>query len=475
MTTPRWLDQRFADRPDSGAKGLNPAAAYRVWRVAKLYETVGWAAGRSPFFRRLLEPRTAARALRGLDKAARSGDLGAAEDILAELPFCFPAQLAAEAGLFLAVGHDEVEGIVSVPSSGTSGAVKRIFSTAADLEETVVFFQYGMRFMVDPGQDRVALAMSPARPGNVGDLLGRAMERLGLPFLAQGFPPPAGRDEAWLKELVDWRPTCLVGVPAHMLALARHPLAAELSRGLKTMLLSGDVADDDLVAELEKNLPGCRVYRHYGSTETGLGGAVECRQRLWPHPRDDLWLEIVDEKGRRVPASPGEIVITPLTRRAMPLLRYRSGDEGEILTDTCPCGSFLPRLKVYGRLADRLTLPGGRILRASDFEAPLLALPFVRDYRPAYAPGPRPLLRLTLVPGPDYPAEAARLGLERVRAWLGSDGAGLSIEVRLESPRQSAAEEKTPGGKRRLERLSDQDASSPGPAPALTISSGRQT
>ena len=452
MKSELWLDKRFRDRPDAGLQGRNPASALRRWQILKLAETIDWAGHNSAFFQRAIEPRLAAATVAGLKKAAE-GDEAAAGKLLAALPFCTPKQLAADPGLFLAVGQDEVAGVVSVPSSGTSGPAKRIFSTDADLEETVTFFEYGLRFLVEPGADRLALAMSPARPGNVGDLLERALKRLNIPFLAHGFAPAPGGEEEWLAELIDWRPSCLVGVPPQMLALSRQRRAAELGRSLKTILLSGDVADEALVAELEKNF-GCRVFRHYGSTETGLGGAVECGQRLWPHLRDDLWVEIVDEEGRPLPDGPGEIVITPLTRRGMPLLRYRSGDEGELLNEACPCGSLMPRLKVFGRLADRFRLPGGRLLRASDFEAPLLALPFVRDYRPAYRPGKPPLLRLTLALTEDHPAEAVRLAEESIKCWLGREADQLTVQIGIWSGENESGV-KALGGKRHLEWLND--------------------
>jgi hypothetical protein len=95
----------------------------------------------------------------------------------------------------------------------------------------------------------------------------------------------------------------------------------------------------------------------------------------------DLIHEIVDEQGRALPAgSVGEIAVTTLTREAMPLLRYRTGDEGLILQGECPCGSVFARLHVLGRLARRLRLPDGSFLRLSDLDSLLYALPFVQGY-----------------------------------------------------------------------------------------------
>lgn len=103
---------------------------------------------------------------------------------LSGLPFTFPAELAAQPESFLSISHDEVASLYSFSSSGSTGPGKRIFCTVDDLEGTMQFFEHGMGYLLDPGRDRVALLMStlnPARGGNLGDLFGRAMQRLGTP------------------------------------------------------------------------------------------------------------------------------------------------------------------------------------------------------------------------------------------------------------------------------------------------------
>ena len=445
-----WLTQRSLDRADFPASGQAPdlTGRHHLWRQAKLLETIEWAAANSPFYQERLSPH----AVKTLKEAI--SDLKAEElwRALASLPLTRPEDLAADSLAFLAVGQDEVEGIVSVSTSGTSGRTKRIFSTVGDMAETIVFFEYGMRILVAPGRDRVALAMSPARPGNVGDLLGRALERWRIPFTSVGFVPAnEGGENRWLEDLAAWRPTCLVGVPPQMLALSRHE-KAPLLKDLRSMLLSGDVAEGRLVEELEKNFPACRVYRHYGLTECGLGGAVECEQRDWPHLRDDLWVEIIGPDGRPLPpGTDGEIVITPLTRRGQPLLRYRTGDEGLIMPEACTCGTLSPRLKIYGRLNDRVFHQGPLTLRTADFEAPLLKLNFVRDYDLVL--GADGGLEIIISPAGEPPPQAEELATAQVNEWLSSNGAALSCQVSIARP---AGQKKSPsrasGGKRRLIR-----------------------
>lgn len=445
-----WLDRRFRERPDSGYAGGSLSEAWQRWRASRLARLLLRAASASRWYRQRLEAGLAAR-LAGRLRRGRPEEF---PSLLAELPFTGPEDLAADSDAFLAVGQGRVAGVVSVPTSGTSGRSKRVYSTAADLEETVSFFEYGMRFLVSPGRDRVALAMSAARPGNVGDLLGRALARWQIPFLAHGFVPAgAAEEESWLAGLLAWKPSCLVGVPPQMLSLVRHPRGAALAGTLRTLLLSGEVADDRLVAELEKSLPGGRVFRHYGLTETGLGGAVECGRRNWPHLRDDLWAEIIGPDGAPRPdGQSGELVVTPLTRLGMPLLRYRTGDEARLLSEPCPCASIFPRLEVFGRLSDRLTL-GGRSLRVSDFEEPLLALPFVRDFSLTLRSEKPPELDLRLNVTPGTPPEAAAAAVSALKRWLGEDGGRVKLNLELSLIRENdPAAARALGGKRRLAR-----------------------
>ena len=73
---------------------------------------------------------------------------------------------------------------------------------------------------------------------------------------------------------------------------------------------------------------GGDVYNHYGTTEMGLGGGVECAAHRGYHLREaDLYFEIVDPlTGEHVEDGEfGEVVFTTLTREGMPLIRYRMG------------------------------------------------------------------------------------------------------------------------------------------------------
>ncbi|MDR1546260.1 MAG: AMP-binding protein [Deltaproteobacteria bacterium] len=374
---------------------------------------------------------------KSVDRASRSADLLEARlaATLARLPFTWPEELAEAPEAFLCVSQDEVEALTSIPTSGSQGRLKRVFSSAEDLEGVVSFFQFGMRHLVEPGRDRPALLMNGGRPGTVGWLLEKALARWDVPLLIAGFLDFA-RLDAVAAELAEARVTCLVGLPWQLLALARGAVSRRPA-ALQTVLLSGEAAPQALKQALTDEW-GAEVFVHYGLTEFGLGGAVECRCHGGPHLREaDLAVEIVDADGRALPpGQAGEIVVTSLSRRAMPLLRYRTGDLGLMAPDACPCGSVMRRLRPLGRLADRLTLPDGRLTSLTELGE--LLPPFAAGCRLGWRPSP-PLLRAAFAVRPGTgpanrpsggpsAAEARRLRQD----FLAFLGPGVELELVFE-------------------------------------------
>ena len=91
----------------------------------------------------------------------------------------------------------------------------------------------------------------------------------------------------------------------------------------KRVLLSADYCAPAVINTIERRWC-CEVYVHYGLTESGLGCAVETPERIGMIPRSDILLETLPD---------GELVLTTLRREAMPLIRYRTGDLGELTSD----------------------------------------------------------------------------------------------------------------------------------------------
>jgi phenylacetate-CoA ligase len=105
------------------------------------------------------------------------------------------------------------------------------------------------------------------------------------------------------------------------------------------------------------------VTENYGLSELyGPGVATECAtardgMHVW---EDHFLVEVVDpDTGERVPEGDrGELVLTGLTKEALPVLRYRTGDVVEHTTDRCECGRTHARIDVVGRSDDLLVVRG---------------------------------------------------------------------------------------------------------------------
>lgn len=294
---------------------------------------------------------------------------------LAELPFTFPSDLAGSETRFLTVSQSRIRRVVTLSTSGTTAAPKRLCFTDEDLDSTEDFFLHGMSTFTPPGSV-AAVFMEGPRPDSIGQLLVRALARIGCATHVFGLV----RDPAEAAARVDAvRPDVVVGLPAQL-----GSVAGRTRHRPESVLVSADMSPPSLRKRIEERW-SCTVYNHYGLTESGWGAAVECRARQGCHVRElDLLLEIVDAKGRVLPDGQwGEVVLTTLGRAAFPLVRYRTGDEGRFLPGTCPCGSLLKRLEVIGRLPRKGA--GGLPLRLYDVEDALWGFPWIEDFRVSLA------------------------------------------------------------------------------------------
>jgi phenylacetate-coenzyme A ligase PaaK-like adenylate-forming protein len=189
------------------------------------------------------------------------------------------------------------------------------------------------------------------------------------------------------------RVNALVGIPTQVLSLARRGGG---SVAPKSVLLSTDYVPDAITNELRR-IWGCDVYNHYGMTEMGFGGGVECRAHFGYHLRElDLYFEVVHpETGAPVPEGQvGEVVFTTLMRRGMPLIRYRTGDFSRFIREQCPCGTVLKTLaRVKGRIGAQVELGEGITLTMADLDEALFSIPGLLDFS-AKVDGERRMVRL---------------------------------------------------------------------------------
>jgi phenylacetate-CoA ligase len=126
---------------------------------------------------------------------------------------------------------------------------------------------------------------------------------------------------------------------------------------------------------------GVKAFNSYGLSEmNGPGVAFECSQQQGMHIwEDDFLVEIVDPDSLDplTPGDEGELVLTTLSREAMPIIRYRTGDLTRILPARCPCGRVHNRLdRIKGRSDDMIIIKGVNIFPVQ-VEQTLMEIPEV--------------------------------------------------------------------------------------------------
>jgi phenylacetate-CoA ligase len=189
--------------------------------------------------------------------------------------------------------------------------------------------------------------------------------------------------------IADLKPDILTCTPSYAIrlgeALAQAGLTVATGLSLKAGIFGAEPWSQEMRIRISELL-GLRALDIYGLSEViGPGVASECLVEAdGLHVNEDHFLvEAVDPvTGELVPdGTPGELVFSTLTKEALPLLRYASGDIAALRRGSCGCGRTLVKMsKVTGRKDDMLVIRGVNVY-PSEIERILLAEPQVAsDY-----------------------------------------------------------------------------------------------
>jgi phenylacetate-CoA ligase len=187
-------------------------------------------------------------------------------------------------------------------------------------------------------------------------------ERLGCTVT----PMSGGNTEKQIVLLQDFGARVLCATPSYALNIAEVAEAegVDLAGGpLQIGVFGAEPWSEAMRAELDQRL-GIRAVDIYGLSEIlGPGVAAECvEERAGLHGWEDQFLfEVIDpESGAPLPiGESGELVITTLTKQALPMIRYRTRDITRLSTEPCSCGRTHVRiLRVTGRNDDMLIIRG---------------------------------------------------------------------------------------------------------------------
>lgn len=281
-------------------------------------------------------------------------------------------------------------GLVAVPieeisevhaSSGTTGKRKIVGYTDEDIE---LCSKNLARMYVAFGANKDDLLINTFLYGLFSGGLGihHGANKLGMGVI----PFSAGSDNVLIDLIRDLQPTIISGTPSYILHIGslmrKHNLKKD-DISLKYGILGAEPWSESAKPLLMNSL-GIKAYDLYGLSELMICVSFECSAESGLHINEDRYIpEIVDPvTGDPLPyGEKGELVITTLDNRAMPLIRYRTGDISSIYLDKCPCGRTLIKMsKPHGRTDDMLIIKGVNVF-PSQIEDCLLKLGFVSNYQ----------------------------------------------------------------------------------------------
>jgi len=339
----------------------------RKLQLERLQKVVERVYNQVPFYRRKFD-----------EVGVKPGDIKHLED-LAKLPFTVKNDLRDNYpyGMF-AVPMKEIVRIHS--SSGTTGIPTVVGYTKNDL---VTWSNLASRFITAAGvtsEDIVQISFGYGLfTGGFG--LHYGMERVGATVI----PVSSGNTERQIKIMKDFGSTVLVATPSYALYMAE--IAQELNMvddlKLRVGLFGAEPWSENMRKELEKAW-NIIATDNYGLSEVmGPGVSGECTYCSGLHIAEDHFIpEIIDPETGEVkgPGEEGELVLTAMTKEALPIIRYRTRDITALNYEKCQCGRTMVRMrKTLGRNDDMLIIRGVNVF-PSQIESVLMEIEEVEPH-----------------------------------------------------------------------------------------------
>ena len=346
----------------SSAVDYLPIPQLRELQLHRLKGTVQRAYDHVALFRERLDER-------GISPA----DIQSLEDIV-DLPFNEKCDLRTTYpfGLFASNMHEIVR---LHASSGTTGKPIVVAYTAEDLQ---VWTTVMVRSFAACGLHRRDIIQNAYGYGLFTGGLGAhyGAEALGATVI----PISGGNTDRQIAILQDFGVTAICCTPSYFVHLLER--ANELGVRIKDLPLRAGIFGAEPWSEgMRRHIEACgalKAYDIYGLSEiTGPGVAIECSCQSGLHVFEDhFYPEIIDlQTNQPCPDGvEGELVLTTLSKHAMPIIRYRTHDITALLPGSCPCGRTLRRIRRIGRRSDDMIVIRGVNVFPSQIEAALLVV-----------------------------------------------------------------------------------------------------
>ena len=199
-------------------------------------------------------------------------------------------------------------------------------------------------------------------------------------------PTGAGNTPRQIKLMKDFKVTALMGVVSYGIRIMEELIKANDSLpDLKIGMFGAETFSDAMRVKIEKGL-GIAAFDIYGMTETGGVGTtgLDCMDHSGIHVWEDQYIvEIINPQTMqpKPDGEYGEVVFTSLTRKALPVLRFRSGDISRIVSrEKCACGRTHIKIdRISGRIDDMLIVKGVNFF-PRQIEETLMKIPGVHSH-----------------------------------------------------------------------------------------------
>lgn len=325
-----------------------PPDRLRALQGERLRALVAYVSQRVPFYRERLK-----------ERGITANDIRSIDDVV-RLPVTRKSDLRDHYPLgLLAVPREELRRVHA--SSGTTGKATVVAYTANDVD---LFARVNARSLAMAGA-RAGMLLHNAYgyglfTGGLGIHYGG--ERLGMAVV----PVSGGMTERQMTLIQDLRPDVITCTPSYALTLAsefsRRGIAPD-EISLRHAVLGAEPWTDGMRRQIDAAL-GVQSANIYGLSEIiGPGVSCECVEaRDGSHVMEDHFFPEILDPATGEPVADGEegvLVLTTLTKEALPLLRYWTGDITALDRGTCACGRTLVRMRlIKGRTDDMLIIRG---------------------------------------------------------------------------------------------------------------------
>ena len=400
----------------------------QAWQLDKLRETVAWVSARVPFYRsKFAALNLCADDIRELSDLARFSFT-----IKTDLRDTYPV------GMYAVPMKD----IVRIhASSGTTGKPITGAYTAEDMSHWAECSARCLTAWGVTAQDLCQISYGYGLfTGGLGIHAGA--ERLGAAVL----PASSGMTERQITLMRDFKVNALFCTPSYALTMVDK--ATELGVDIRELPLRvGGFGAEPWSLEMKREIEarmGIKAHNVYGLTEMMgpcLSFSCEAEDGYMHINEDHFIAEIIDPATEEVLplGEQGELVLTAIQRRAMPLIRYRTRDITSLKREKCACGRTLVKMgRIYGRSDDMMIINGVNVF-PNQVESILLDVP---EVEPQYVLIIRKKGRLDALsvdveakPSVYEQGEEVLVGLEKKISDKIRGVIGIGIEVHLVAPR----------------------------------------